>query len=119
MKKLLFISFLFIWLSASAQEKIVVKVPVGVSTSQLADSLKNRISSIIYRNDSVFTKVNGVETFAFKYLAGALTAVNSGTPSNITGLLKGNGTSISAAVAGTDYLDSATGIKKQYTSAQN
>lgn len=32
------------------------------------------------------------------------TAVNEGTPSNISGLVKGNGSTLSAAQAGTDYL---------------
>jgi hypothetical protein len=43
------------------------------------------------------------ELVASKGLDGSGTSVNNGAVTNITGLIKGNGSTISAAVAGTDY----------------
>lgn len=113
-------------MSEAKRDQNFVPSALGVSSADSTTTLPFKIDNITGRlyvdlagGSGTVTSVSVVTANGF---AGTV-ATDTTTPAitlttTITGVLKGNGTAISAATDGTDYLSSTTGLKLNQTSQQ-
>jgi hypothetical protein len=107
MKKILILLFSILSLTAFSQmgtDKILYENTGGTTAgAYTVDALKNYITTGL--NSGTVTSVSVVSANGFTgTVANATTTPSITLTTNITGVLKGNGTAISAATAGTDYV---------------
>jgi len=98
-------------LNSAVIGKVLTGYTSGAGTISATDSILTAIQKL---NGNIGTLVSSVSVVSANGFAGTVATATT-TPAitistTITGLLKGNGTAISAAVAGTDYLATISGI---------
>lgn len=113
-------------MSEAKRDQNFVPGALGVSSADSTTTLPFKIDSVTGRlyvdlagGSGTVTSVSVVSANGFAGTVATATTTPAITLSTtITGVLKGNGTTISAATNGTDYLSSTTGLKLDQTSAQ-